>query len=74
MGVHVLGIEIGVLKLISAALRTEEPGPLLRTEPVPAAELPNWFSGSVAQDGTLFGVLHFDHRAVFDIRPLDFDL
>jgi hypothetical protein len=73
IGVHVLGIETSVLKLISAALRTEEPGALLETEPVHTAEYPNWFSGSVAPDGTLFGLPHFDLRTAFDIRTLEFD-
>ncbi len=74
IGVHVLGIEITILKLISAALRTEEPGPLLQTEPISVAEIPDWYSGSVAPDGTLFGMLHFDPRTPFDIRPAAFDL
>ena len=59
---------------VEGDLRHIEPGPLRDAEAISVAEFPDWYSGSVAPDGTLFGVLHSGPRDIFDIKLLDFEL
>ena len=60
----VLGLEVKNLHLIESAIYspfTELPPDMTVNNRIGSA-LPEWLSGSIMPDGTLYGVIHIDHR------------